>query len=274
MQDLDAVRGDQREVGQVLVGQHYHVAGGQFVALGHVGVGDLLAVQGAEPAELDPGPVLAVDLAEGDVTLLGRRVELHRDHDQAERDGPRPICCAWSSPTRLAPLRPQCHCTRRPVYEHATGPSARQSGDARGRAPTSGLVDHSPPTQSPGIGGGFPAQFVDARRRAWPRCGLDPPELQVRLPGLGLGDPAHPSRLMTQCSRIARTVYSRLSPHEPGRPAVVPGLNVNWLAVHPVHAAAGLPARRSARRVARSSRITWLAAAGWRKAGSTIGDPG
>ena len=39
MQDLDVVRGDQREVGQVLVGQHYHVAGGQFVALGHVGEG-------------------------------------------------------------------------------------------------------------------------------------------------------------------------------------------------------------------------------------------
>jgi hypothetical protein len=84
VQDLDPVRGDQREVGQVLVGEHHHVAGGQLVALGHVGVGDLLPVQGAEPAELDPGPVLAVDLPEGDVPLLGRRVELHRDHDQAK----------------------------------------------------------------------------------------------------------------------------------------------------------------------------------------------
>ena len=49
------------------------------------------------------------------------------------------------------------------------------------------LLDQSTPTQSPGIDGGFPAQFVDACRRARPRCGLDPPELQFRLPGLGPG---------------------------------------------------------------------------------------
>ena len=90
MQDLDPVRGHQREVGQVLVGEHHHVAGGQLVALGDVGVGDFLPVQGADAAELDPGAVLAVHLPEGDVTLLGRRVELHRDHDQPEGDGTGP----------------------------------------------------------------------------------------------------------------------------------------------------------------------------------------
>ena len=74
MQHLDPVRGHQRQVGQVLVGQHHHVAGGQLVALGDVGVGDLFPVEGAEAAELDPGPVLAVHLAEGYVTLLRRGV--------------------------------------------------------------------------------------------------------------------------------------------------------------------------------------------------------
>ena len=102
VQHLDPVRGHQRQVGQVLVGQHHHVAGGQFVALGDVGVRDFLPVERADPAELDPGPVLAVHLAEGDVTLLRRGVELHRDHDQAERDRTGPYAAHGLHLPRLA----------------------------------------------------------------------------------------------------------------------------------------------------------------------------
>jgi len=36
VQHLDPVGGHQRQVGQVLVGEHHHVAGRQLVALGDV----------------------------------------------------------------------------------------------------------------------------------------------------------------------------------------------------------------------------------------------
>ena len=102
MQHLDPVGGHQRQVGQILVGQHDHVAGGQLVALGDVGVRDLLPVQRADPAELDPGAVLTVNLAEGDVPLLRRGVELHRDHDQAEGDRTGPYAAHGLHLPRLA----------------------------------------------------------------------------------------------------------------------------------------------------------------------------
>ena len=95
--------------------------------------------------------------------------------------------------------------------------------------------DMSSPAQSPGIGGGFPAQFADARRRARPRRGLDPPELQVRLPGLGPGI-LHPFPADDPVLQDCVDGVQPGSPDEPGRAAVVPGLNVNGLAVHPVHA--------------------------------------
>jgi hypothetical protein len=102
MQDLDPVRGHQREVGEILVRHHYHVAGRQLVPLRDVGVRDFLAVQRAEPAELDPAAVLPVDLAERDIPLLRRRVELHRDHDQAKGDGTGPYAAHGLHLPRLA----------------------------------------------------------------------------------------------------------------------------------------------------------------------------
>ena len=84
VQHVDPLGRRQRQLLQVVVGQHHDVAGGQLVALGHVGVGDLLAVKRAEPAVLDPAAVLGVDLPERHVTLLGGSVELDRDHDHAE----------------------------------------------------------------------------------------------------------------------------------------------------------------------------------------------
>lgn len=86
MQHLDAVRGGQRQFGQVLVGEHHHLAVGQFVPLGHVGVRNLFAVDRANPAKPDPPPVLPVDLAERDVPVLGRGIKPDGNHDEPERD--------------------------------------------------------------------------------------------------------------------------------------------------------------------------------------------
>ena len=102
VQHLDPVGGHQRQVGQVLVGQHHHVARGQLVALRDIGVRDFLPVERADPAELDPGSVLAVHLTEGDIALLRRGVEFHRDHDQAERDGTGPYAAHGLHLPRLA----------------------------------------------------------------------------------------------------------------------------------------------------------------------------
>jgi hypothetical protein len=88
--DRDLPRRRRRQLGQVVVGEDDHLAVLGLVALGDVGVGDLLAVDRADPLVLDPAPVLGVHLAERHVVALGRRVELHRDADQAERDGTLP----------------------------------------------------------------------------------------------------------------------------------------------------------------------------------------
>ena len=84
VQHVDPLGRRQRQFLQVVVGQHHDVPGGKLVALGNVGVRDLLAVKRAEPAVLDPAAVLGVDLPERHVTLLGGSVELDRDHDHAE----------------------------------------------------------------------------------------------------------------------------------------------------------------------------------------------
>ena len=138
--------------------------------------------------------------------------------------------------------------------------------------PLPGLWDQSSPAQSPGIGGGFPAQFVDPCRRAWPRCCLDPPELQVRPPGLGPGSCAT-SRLMTQCSRIARTVYSR--PRQTNR-AGLPSSLARTLTGSPYTLFMPLPASLPAAVLVGSHGQPDHLAGRCRmeKAGSTIGDPG
>jgi hypothetical protein len=84
VQHVDPVRGGERQVLEVLVRKYHDVAGGELVALGHVGVRHFLAVYGTHPAILNSPAVLAVHLPERDVTLLGRRVELDRDHDHPE----------------------------------------------------------------------------------------------------------------------------------------------------------------------------------------------
>ena len=90
LRDADLLRGPARQVGEVLVGEHDHVAVLGLVALGDVVVRHLLAVDGAGALVLDPPAVLAVDLAELHVVVLGRRVEPDRHVDQAEGDGALP----------------------------------------------------------------------------------------------------------------------------------------------------------------------------------------
>src|SRR5690606_23525710 len=81
--------------------QHHHLAGGQLISLGDVGVGHLLAVDRTDPPVADAPAVGAVDLVEGHVLLLGGRIELHRDHDQPEGDRARPDAAhRLSLPTR------------------------------------------------------------------------------------------------------------------------------------------------------------------------------
>ena len=167
---------------------------------------------------------------------------------------------------RTEPHRPKPHllpaAAQGQVRRVQTGP----------RAPAAGPLDQSSPAQSPGIGGGFPPQFVDPCRRAWPWSRVDPPELQVRLPGLGPGifrplpvdDP-----VLEDCAYGVQPA----SPDEPGGPAVVPGLNVNRLAVTTfMRCRPPCAPQCSSGRAA--SRITSLLPAECRKAGGTIGDPG
>jgi hypothetical protein len=81
----DAVR-RQRQIGEVLVGQHDHLAARQFVALRDVAVRDLFAVHLADALVANAAAVARVHLVEGNVTLLRRRIQLHGDRDQAEAD--------------------------------------------------------------------------------------------------------------------------------------------------------------------------------------------
>ncbi len=98
---------DSGQVGEVVVGQHDHVAGGQFVALGDVGVGDLLAVDRADALVADAPAVLAVHLVEGDVLLLGRRVELDRIVTSPNEMAPFQMLriATFSSRVRITPCR-------------------------------------------------------------------------------------------------------------------------------------------------------------------------
>src|SRR6202011_452150 len=114
-------------------------------------------------------------------------------------------------------------------------------GRALHRAPAR---DRSVLTHGPDAGGGFPAQFVHPGRHALARSRLDPPELQLGLPGLpglpGFGPftAGIPPPLPVDDPVLEDRVDAvrPASPHEPGRPAVGPGLNLDRLAVNPVHA--------------------------------------
>ncbi len=95
--DLTAARGGQ--LGEVLVVEDHHLAVTGLVALGDVGVLDLLAVDAADPLVLDPAAVLGVDLTERDVVALRRGVEPHRHTHETERD-----CTLPDGPHRRSPL--------------------------------------------------------------------------------------------------------------------------------------------------------------------------
>ncbi len=77
------MRGGQREVGQVLFGQHHHAARWQFMTPGDVREGYLCPAGGADPPQRDPAAILLVHLVERDLMLLGSGVQLHRDSDHA-----------------------------------------------------------------------------------------------------------------------------------------------------------------------------------------------
>ena len=118
--------------------------------------------------------------------------------------------------------------------EHLRGTAS--AGPARSASPS--VLAHGP-----GGRGGLPAQLVHAGVHARARRRLDPPEFQLGPPGFAglagipppfpVGDPVLQDRL----DGIAPA-----PPREPDRPAVRPGVNLDRLAVHPVHAVP--PSRR------------------------------
>src|SRR5690606_29909888 len=81
--DRDLPAAHRRELGEVVVVEHDHLAVLGLVSLGDVGVVDLLAVEAADALVADPAALLGVHLAEGDVLALGRRIQLHRHADQS-----------------------------------------------------------------------------------------------------------------------------------------------------------------------------------------------
>ena len=84
--DRDLARRRRGQLGQVVVGEDDHLAVLGLVALGDVGVRDLLAVDRADALVLDPPAVLGVHLPERHVVGLGGGVELHGHADQPEGD--------------------------------------------------------------------------------------------------------------------------------------------------------------------------------------------
>src|SRR5690606_37321013 len=83
---VDRAGGGERQVGEVLLGEHDHLPPAEVVALRDVVVLDLLTADAADPLIPDAAAVVAVDLVEPDALLLGGRVQLDRDRHQAERD--------------------------------------------------------------------------------------------------------------------------------------------------------------------------------------------
>ncbi len=81
---LDLAAGRRRHLREVLVGQDHRAAVVALVGLGDVRILDDLVVDLADPLVADAAAVGLVHLVEADVLLLGRRVQLDRDVDQAE----------------------------------------------------------------------------------------------------------------------------------------------------------------------------------------------
>src|SRR5215472_636075 len=106
LQDLDLAGGGQREVGHFLVCQHYHAAGRQLVPPGDLRVRYLCPAGGADSPQPDLAAIVLVHLAERDLTLHGRGVQLHRDPDHAETDCGRPYAphSPAPSPANMRPV--------------------------------------------------------------------------------------------------------------------------------------------------------------------------
>src|SRR3954471_167652 len=90
LQHLDLAAGGQGKFLEVLVGEDDQLTVGQLVALRDVAVLDLFTVDRADPLVLHPAAVDDVDLVEPDVLVLGGRVELDADADEAEGNRPAP----------------------------------------------------------------------------------------------------------------------------------------------------------------------------------------
>ena len=141
--DLDGPDRLERDLVQVLVRDHHVLVGGVLVALHGLAAGDDLLVLGAPDLHLDPREVLLVEHVEADgVVGLGRGVELHRDGDEAELDGPFPHrACHGHAPSRAAlgvrtgpgPARPDRDgdsTTRRQAHPRRA-PAGRRGADGR-----------------------------------------------------------------------------------------------------------------------------------------------
>src|ERR1700745_2612831 len=104
-----------------------------------------------------------------------------------------------------------------------------------------GSIDHPP--QGPGAGGQVAAQLVDARGEALPGRGLYTPEIKLGLlrdrvslpPPLAVDRPV----LKDRPHRVQPP-----APYEPGRPAILAGLDLYRLAIHPAHVLPRLPPHR------------------------------
>jgi hypothetical protein len=98
---VDLVAAGHRQLVQILVGEDHQLAVAGLVALGDVGVVDLLAAHAAGALVPDPAAVLAVYLVEPDIVLLGCREQPDRHVDQPEGHGTlpdRPHCDESSLP--------------------------------------------------------------------------------------------------------------------------------------------------------------------------------
>ncbi len=105
-------------------------------------------------------------------------------------------------------------------------------GDGRGLGWV--RVWSEPQAQGPGTGGGVPAQFIYPGCHALTGRCLDPPEFEFRLAWLGPGV-SPPLPVDHPVLQDRADGVQPASPNEPGRPAILPSLNLYRLAVHPIH---------------------------------------
>ncbi len=86
LQDRDLVAALLRQRGDVLLGDHHHLAAVCLVGLGDVPVLHHLVALTADTLVLDPTVVCCVHLMKLQVVVLGGAVNLHGHVDQTERD--------------------------------------------------------------------------------------------------------------------------------------------------------------------------------------------